>query len=58
MSSSKIIYVKMSARESENKRLKTAMDKWLGKSTQSTEEAMETENREFKLHKFEEFAKM
>lgn len=48
----------MSARESENKRLKTAMDKWLGKSTQSTEEAMETENREFKLHKFEEFAKM
>lgn len=41
-----------------NKRLKTAMDKWLAKSTQSIDEAMETENSEFKLHKFEVFAEM
>lgn len=41
------------SRERENKRLKTAMDKWLGKPAQ--EETMDIENREFKLHKFKVF---
>lgn len=38
------------SRESDNKRLRTTMTAWLGKTAQSSEEAMETEDREFELY--------